>query len=133
MQKNKKMVTESSRDQKRTLRIAESPKKVTKLKLGSLLEANKQKEMDQINEVIREKLEDYPNTASRVRQAISRTKGSIPTKPSTTMTSHTGRSTAKRQAVTNREASISNGPTTSQPSMKSTIRRNDLLILQVQT
>jgi hypothetical protein len=37
MQKGKKMVTESSREQKRTLRIAESPKKVTKLKLGSLL------------------------------------------------------------------------------------------------
>jgi hypothetical protein len=43
MQKGKKMVTESSREQKRILRIAESPKKVTKLKLGSMLEANKQK------------------------------------------------------------------------------------------
>lgn len=47
--KGKKMVTEASREQKRTLRIAESPKKVTKLKLGSMLEASKQRELDQIN------------------------------------------------------------------------------------
>lgn len=45
MQKGKKMLTESSREQKRTLRIAESPKKITKLKLGSILEANKQREL----------------------------------------------------------------------------------------
>lgn len=43
MHKNKKMITESSREQKRTLRITESPKKITKLKLSSILEANKLK------------------------------------------------------------------------------------------
>jgi hypothetical protein len=64
--KGKKMVTEASREQKRTLRIAESPKKVTKLKLGSMLEASKQRELEQINEAIREKLDHGPQTATSV-------------------------------------------------------------------
>ena len=60
------MVTEASREQKRTLRITESPKKVTKLKLGSMLEASKQRELEQINLAIREKLDHGPQTAASV-------------------------------------------------------------------
>ncbi len=60
--------------------------------------------MEQINEVIREKIEDYPNTASRVKIFLLRTKGSIHTKQFTKMTLPIGRSIARRQGDTNREA-----------------------------
>ena len=43
MQKPKKTVTEASRENKRALKIADSPKRVTKLKLGLLLEESKAK------------------------------------------------------------------------------------------
>jgi hypothetical protein len=43
MHKPKKLLTESGRENKRSLRIAESPKRVTKLKLGTLLEAGKER------------------------------------------------------------------------------------------
>jgi formate dehydrogenase assembly factor FdhD len=68
MNKPKKMVTEASRENKRALKIADSPKKVTKLKLGFLLEESKAKEMEDINEVVRHKLEDMPKTSHKVQR-----------------------------------------------------------------
>lgn len=118
------MVTESSREQKRTLRIAESPKKVTRLKLGALLEAGKQRELEQINELVRDKLEDCPNTASRVLLAARR-RASTPTRPSSTTTSPSGASTASPPAATSRAASTSSGPTTSPPSSRTTTITSD--------
>ena len=58
MQKQKKLAGESSREgNKQGLRIAESPKRVAKLKLGLLLENHKEREMEQINEAVQQKLE----------------------------------------------------------------------------
>jgi len=82
MQKNKKLVTESGREGKRMLRIAESPKKVGKLKLSSMLEASKAKELEQINEAVRQKLEE-PMSASKVKTSLFRIKAIILTRAHT--------------------------------------------------